>query len=380
MHHDAPSAQIDFLPMPPAPHPRIGWAFTCRAGGFSEGAWGGWQEKQPDATTRPTGPDGAQDAAAKGADAMPSATRSPTPAPGAQAHTHTHTEDDAPAPKAGSPGLNLGALCGDDPEAVARNRALLSDAIGLPISWLKQVHGSAVFIAETPTPAASAPTAAPTSSLPAGAAAGGPAPSEAGSAATTSNGPSTAGSTPQASMASPALPDPRSAPEADGQISTQPGRALAVLVADCLPVLLADREGRVVGAAHAGWRGLLDGVLEATVKQMKNRVPDADLVAWLGPCIGPTAFEVGEEVRDAFVSRDPVAEAAFVPGQLPGKWLANLPMLARQRLARVGVTDILDSQLCTYRDPKRFWSFRRDRTCGRMAGVVWIKTPTDPQP
>ena len=182
-------------------------------------------------------------------------------------------------------------------------------------------------------------------------------------------------------------------PEADAQITTRPGIALAVQVADCLPVLLADRQGRVIGAAHAGWRSLAGGILQATVLKMRQKVPDADIVAWLGPSIGPAVFEVGDEVRAAFIAaaqdmathlqgRPPeqedakdtaCAESAFQPGRKPGKWLANLPELARQHLHALGITDIHTAGACTFSDPARFWSYRRDQTCGRMAGLVWIK-------
>ena len=191
----------------------------------------------------------------------------------------------------------------------------------------------------------------------------------------------------------PATDPPVPEPEADAQITTRPGIALAVQVADCLPVLLADRQGRVIGAAHAGWRSLAGGILQATVQKMRQKVPDADIVAWLGPCIGPAVFEVGDEVRAAFIAaaqdmatnqqrRPPEqedaqhmarAESAFQPGRKPGKWLANLPELARQHLHALGITDIHTAGVCTFSDPARFWSYRRDQTCGRMAGLVWIK-------
>ena len=192
---------------------------------------------------------------------------------------------------------------------------------------------------------------------------------------------------------SPATDTPVPEPEADAQITTRPGIALAVQVADCLPVLLADRQGRVIGAAHAGWRSLAGGILQATVQKMRQKVPDADIVAWLGPCIGPAVFEVGDEVRAAFIAaaqdmathlqgRPPeqedskytaCTESAFQPGRKPGKWMANLPELARQHLHALGITDIHTAGACTFSDPARFWSYRRDQTCGRMAGLVWIK-------
>lgn len=312
--HPVSSGQIDFLPMPAAPHPRVGWAFTCRRGGFSHGPWGG-----------------AQDA----------------------------------------PGLNLGTHCGDDPGAVARNRTLLAQAIGQPIRWLNQVHGTRVFHADQAAPAASPPTPPP------------------GTAAPTATDPAAPDTHTLQAQAS------HLAPEADAQITTQPGQALAVMVADCLPVLLADRQGRVVGATHAGWRGLAAGVIEATVAQMRQTLashgqtagvaipppapaarstcPEDDLVAWLGPCIGPDAFEVGDEVRQAFLQHAPQAADAFTPGRAAGKWLANLPLLAQQRLTALGITGIHTVDACTFSQPARFYSYRRTPTCGRMAALVWLR-------
>ncbi|MDO4683067.1 MAG: peptidoglycan editing factor PgeF [Lautropia sp.] len=211
-------------------------------------------------------------------------------------------------------GLNLGLNCGDDPRHVAINRERVATFIGQPVSWLTQVHGNEVLISQSGQDGACA----------------------------------------------------------DAQIATVRGLALAVLVADCLPVLLADRQGRVIGAAHAGWRGLAGGVLENTVGRMSEQAAPADLVAWLGPCIGPAAFEVGEEVREAFLQQDAGAAVAFQPRQTPGKWLADLPRLARQRLASAGVGQILDSRACTWSDPARFWSYRRNPRCGRMAGLIWF--------
>jgi hypothetical protein len=133
-------------------------------------------------------------------------------------------------------------------------------------------------------------------------------------------------------------------------------------------VLFADREGSVIGIAHAGWRGLAAGVLENTVAAM-NCAP-AQIVAWFGPAIGRSAFEVGTDVHDAFVQADRDAAAAFVDGR-PGKWYADLEALARMRLARAGVTSAHGGGMCTVSDPERFFSFRRDRTAGRMAAFVW---------
>ncbi len=208
-------------------------------------------------------------------------------------------------------GLNLGDHVGDDPDAVARNR----ERLPIAPKWLSQVHGIAVARAETIAPGA--------------------------------------------------------VPVADAAYTTQPGIACAVLTADCLPVLLADRAGRVVGVAHAGWRSLVGGVVEALAEAMRAATPDAALVAWLGPCIGPAAFEVGPEVREAFIAQAAEAAAAFVPGH-GDRWLADLPALARLRLARIGVTDVLGGSHCTVTDAQRFYSYRRDGLTGRFASVIWI--------
>jgi YfiH family protein len=144
----------------------------------------------------------------------------------------------------------------------------------------------------------------------------------------------------------------------------------AVLVADCLPVLLADRAGSVVGIAHAGWRGLAAGVLEATLACMRVRA--TDVVAWLGPSIGPRAFEVGADVRAAFCDANAGDASAFVPAA-PGKWLADLPALASARLARAGVRHVAGGHWCTVGEPARFFSYRRDRETGRMAAAIWLE-------
>jgi YfiH family protein len=144
-------------------------------------------------------------------------------------------------------------------------------------------------------------------------------------------------------------------------------------VADCLPVLFARSVGEVIGAAHAGWRGLAAGVLEATVRAMGG--PPAELVAWLGPAIGPEAFEVGEEVRAVFVDRDPALAAAFRPNHR-GRWQADLFQLARARLAGAGLESIHGGGQCTYTAPEAFFSYRRDGQCGRMAALIWIEPAT----
>lgn len=206
--------------------------------------------------------------------------------------------------------LNLGLRTGDDPAAVAANRERLYAALPQPPRWLRQVHGSVVVEAD-------------------------------------------------------ALGDP---PEADAAIARLPGTVCAVMVADCIPVLLTDRTGTVCAIAHAGWRGLAAGVVENVVRRMPGT--PSDLLAWLGPGIGAGAFEVGADVREAFIARHAESEPAFTP-HAPGKWLADLFLLARQQLHRAGVTGISGGGHCTYSDPHRFYSYRRDHTTGRMAAVVW---------
>jgi YfiH family protein len=159
------------------------------------------------------------------------------------------------------------------------------------------------------------------------------------------------------------------APQADAAVTRLRSVVLTVRTADCLPVLLADRAGSVVSVAHAGWRGLAAGVLEATVAAMT--VTPRDLSAWIGPCIGPRAFEVGRDVYEALCDADPGAARHFAPLH-EGKWLADLPALARRRLAAVGVTAVAGGTWCTYRDAGLFHSYRRDRTTGRMALYAWL--------
>lgn len=216
--------------------------------------------------------------------------------------------------RAGQGGFNLGAACDDDPTAVAANRAQLAAALPAAPRWLRQVHGPVVLDAAQVS----------------------------------------------------------EAPAADASFTDQPGVICAVMVADCLPVLLADRAGRVVGAAHAGWRGLAAGVIQATAAAMRARLnePAAPLMAWLGPAIGPTTFEVGEEVRVAMIESLPGAASAFAP-RGDGKWLADLFALGRQALASCDVHDVYGGGLCTVSDADRFYSFRRDRLTGRHAALIW---------
>jgi len=208
--------------------------------------------------------------------------------------------------------LNLGTHVGDDPEAVAENRRRVAARLALPSEprWLEQVHGTTVLDLDRD---ALAP--------------------------------------------------------ADGAVTAQPGVVCAVLTADCLPVLLTDRGGNRVGVAHAGWRGLAAGVVENAVAALGTS--PAEILAWLGPAIGPRAFEVGDEVRAAFAAAGFETARAFVPNAR-GRWQADLYALARQSLARAGVTAVYGGGACTYADAERFFSHRREAPCGRMASLVWL--------
>lgn len=208
--------------------------------------------------------------------------------------------------------LNLATHVGDDPAAVAENRRRLRAALDLPSepAWLQQVHGPAVVRLPGPLPEA-----------------------------------------------------------ADAAVAFGPGAVCAVLVADCLPVFLANHDGDRVGVAHAGWRGLTAGVIEATVVALG--CDPARVVAWLGPAIGPQAFEVGEEVRAAFMAGDPAAATHFHPGRA-GHWFADLTGLARRRLMQCGVASVHGGGTCTVADPARFYSYRRDGVTGRMAALAWL--------
>ncbi|HEX6317557.1 MAG TPA: peptidoglycan editing factor PgeF [Burkholderiales bacterium] len=155
----------------------------------------------------------------------------------------------------------------------------------------------------------------------------------------------------------------------DAAITRARNTVCAIKVADCMPVLLADEAGTVVGGAHAGWRGLSAGVIEATIDAMG--VGGKSLVAWLGPAIGPRVYEVGDEVRRAFLEGDEEAKAAFVPTR-PGHWLLDLYAVARRRLRRAGVERIFGGGFCTYSEPERFYSYRRDGSTGRMAAMIWL--------
>lgn len=219
-------------------------------------------------------------------------------------------------------GLNLGDHVGDQPRAVRQNRALLQRQLGLPAQplWLKQEHGCEVVRVE-----------------------GGP-----GGCA------------------------------ADAAVTGEPGQVCAVLTADCLPLLLCDRAGRRVAAVHAGWRGLLAGVIESALDALA--LPGKQLLCWLGPAIGPDVFEVGPEVRAGFIERDPGSAAAFRPSPA-GRWLADIHSLARRRLAARDVGFVSGGGHCTVSDPERFYSYRRDGVTGRMASLIWIedRPPASPR-
>ena len=158
---------------------------------------------------------------------------------------------------------------------------------------------------------------------------------------------------------------------ADAVYTCQPNQVCLVMTADCLPVLFTNKQGTEVAAAHAGWRGLCDGVLEQTVA--KFYCPPEDILAWFGPAIGPTAFQVGQEVIDQFVAQDPQATAAFIADPVAeGKFLGNLYQIATQRLNALGITQISGGEHCTYLEADKFFSYRRDHVTGRMASVVWM--------
>jgi YfiH family protein len=243
--------------------------------------------------------------------------------------------------------FNLGARCGDDPVAVAANRAELIERFALPSApcWLQQVHGIDVIRFSAPPPAKAG-----------------------GGWEGVVSGSRRSDSTPP--QPSPAFAGEGAEPVADASVTSTPNTVLAILTADCLPVVFAAEDGSAVGAAHAGWRGLAGGVLENTVAAMN--VAPGRIIAWLGPAAGPQAYEIGQEVFDAFVSRDARAASAFVATR-PGHWKVDLYVLARQRLADAGVTKVFGGGFCTISDPQRFYSHRRDARTGRMATLVWIQ-------
>ena len=208
--------------------------------------------------------------------------------------------------------FNLGDHVADDPVAVAHNRQRLTHIFDVQPAWLSQVHGVVVAPA-----------------------------------------------------------NPQHIAEADASWTATPGIACTVMTADCLPALFCDRAGTRVAAAHAGWRGLAAGVLEAAAQSLNVEPPD--LLVWLGPAIGPAAFEVGGEVRDVFIEDLPEAAAAFVPSVNEGRYMADIYELARLRLARFGITAVYGGGFCTVTDP-RFFSYRRSPRTGRFASLIWIET------
>ena len=222
----------------------------------------------------------------------------------------------------GGGGLNLGQHVGDDPATVARNRAALAATLPSTPAYVSQVHGIAVVDA--------------------------------------------------------AAVDAHNVPVADASTAGRPGVVCAMMTADCLPVLFADLEGRAVGAAHAGWRGLAAGVLGETARTLRAAGAD-ELTVWLGPAIGPSSFEVGAEVREAFLlgaraaAEGALLQAAFqsMP-ERPGKYLADIYALARVLLAREGITRVHGGEHCTVREPERFYSYRRDGVTGRQASLIWL--------
>ena len=219
--------------------------------------------------------------------------------------------------------LNLGLHAGDDVADVLQNRVIVRSELPAEPHWLKQIHGVTVS-----TPA---------------------------SRNTLGNGPF----------------------EADAAVTNIPNEVLAILAADCMPVLFASKAGDVIGAAHAGWRGLSGGVLENTINEMMALSPGlttSDIQAWLGPAIGPSAFEVGEDVLQAFAQQGKgIVSKAFIPViSAPGKYLANLYLLARDRLNTLGIEQITGGEFCTVSSPERFFSYRRDKVTGRFASLIWI--------
>lgn len=212
--------------------------------------------------------------------------------------------------------FNLGLRADEDAQTVAANRALLQQHLPQTPKWLRQVHGTRVVDADV-------------------------------------------------------LDTAQDSPHADASVARQRGTVCAVMIADCLPVLFTNRTGTQVAGAHAGWRGLAGGVIGNTVQALCEAGDEpADLMAYIGPGIGPAAFEVGADVYEAFTERDAGTKAAFV-AHAAGKWLADLFTLARRALGHAGVTQVYGGGLCTYSDPRRFYSYRRDKVTGRMAAFIW---------
>jgi len=242
--------------------------------------------------------------------------------------------------------LNLGGGVGDSPEAVNENRRRVGARLQLPAEpvWLEQVHGVDVV------------------DLSGMAAVGGGVAAAGGGMAGADGGMAAAGG----GMAAASGPLHR----ADAAVTRKPGQVCAIRVADCMPVVFAALDGSAVGAAHAGWRGLAGGVLEATVVRMG--LPASQLLAWMGPAIGVEHFEVGDDVRTAFITKDVGAESAFARNAR-GRWQCDLYALARRRLRALGIGAVYGGGWCTFAQGDRFFSYRRDGQCGRMAALVWIE-------
>lgn len=213
-------------------------------------------------------------------------------------------------------GFNLGDHVGDDPNVVQKNRAQLYQYLPQEPRWLTQVHKNRPVWVDT----------------------------------ISSDG----------------------RPEGDAAISRHNGVVCAILVADCLPVFLCDEAGSVVAIAHAGWRGLASGIIENTIQEMRQHSKSKQIIAWLGPAIGPQYFEVGKEVRSIFIQSDSQSANAFTETGKHGKYYADLFQLARQRLAKTGVDQVSGGELCTFSDVDRFYSYRRDGQTGRMAALLWM--------
>lgn len=209
--------------------------------------------------------------------------------------------------------MNLAIHVGDDPRDVQQNRDILMNMAQLPQEpmWLQQVHGCDVFDANNPV-----------------------------------------------------------SKECDASVSRRCGEICVVMTADCLPLLMTNRQGTVVAAVHAGWKGLASGVIERAIDSMACDAKD--ILVWLGPAIGPNHFEVGEDVYAAFVDKNTAANSAFVSVS-DGKWLCNLYRLARQCLSAYGILSVTGGDLCTYSDAERFFSYRRDGVTGRMASLIWME-------
>ncbi|ROV57554.1 peptidoglycan editing factor PgeF [Vibrio ponticus] len=210
-------------------------------------------------------------------------------------------------------GLNLGSHVGDELATVLENRQVLVELAGMPSApiWLNQTHSTRVEVVDKPT----------SSTL-----------------------------------------------DADGLFTTQRGVVCSAMTADCLPVLLTNTQGTQVAAVHAGWRGLAHGIVENAVEMFEGEV-----IAWLGPAIGPSAFEVGDDVLQAFCDFDAQASRAFKPTGTAGKWWANMDQIATQRLNKLGVSQVYASGMCTYSDPEQFYSYRRDGVTGRQASLIWLE-------